>query len=473
MNIRAGRVLVVGDLILDRYWKGDTHRISPEAPVPVVAVRAVDEFLGGAANVAANIASIGGNVTLIGAVGNDADGATIRDVSSSKGVEPDFVVLEGLSTIVKLRVVSQQQQLVRIDFEPPELPSVGPEILDRVRTHLADNQVLMISDYAKGSAACAPELISLARAAGKTVVVDPKNIDFSIYSGASLLTPNLSEFVRAAGPCGSLGVLKSRALELINDLGLGAILITRGAEGMTLVEASGDCVHLDAHGHEVFDVTGAGDTVCAVVAACLSGGGKLPEAIQLANTAAGLVVSKFGTATVSKAELEAATMRFAQRPQGALSVPELLDLRQTARTRGERVVMTNGCFDVLHEGHVRFLQTARARGDRLIVALNTDESVRKLKGATRPLNCLASRIAVLAALECVDWVVSFEEETPQALIEKILPDLLVKGGDYEQAQIVGRDAVVAAGGQVCVLPYLEGCSTTSLIARLRQLEGVE
>lgn len=464
-RLPAARVLVVGDVILDRYWYGATRRISPEAPVPVVSIDAVEERVGGAANVAANAAALDASTALIGVIGDDDEGRRLAELCAARGIGAELLRCPERRTIVKLRVVSQHQQLLRIDFERDAAVGHGSTLVDAVRSRLAACDVVVLSDYAKGTLHDVSGIIGAARAAGKPVVVDPKGADFARYGGAALLTPNLHEFEAVVGRCVDDADLVARARALCRQCEIDAVLVTRGDAGMSLVDAS-RAVHLAADARDVYDVTGAGDTVCAVTAVALAAGLDLAVAIALANTAAGLVVGKFGAASVTRAELDAALLDQAGVRRGVLTPAELLAARQQARRRGETVVMTNGCFDLLHEGHVRFLAQARALGDRLIVAVNDDDSVTALKGAGRPLNTLASRMHVLAALTGVDWVVPFAGATPAALIADVLPDVLVKGGDYTVDAIAGAAAVMAAGGRVQVLDYHAGHSTTALAVRL-------
>ncbi|MGR8918713.1 MAG: bifunctional D-glycero-beta-D-manno-heptose-7-phosphate kinase/D-glycero-beta-D-manno-heptose 1-phosphate adenylyltransferase HldE [Gammaproteobacteria bacterium] len=470
--LAKARVLVVGDLILDRYWSGATSRISPEAPVPVVLVEDVEQRVGGAANVAANIAAVGGKATLVGVVGADADGEALAGLCRDVGVEPAFLTSQTCATTVKLRVVSQRQQLVRLDFEAMPSDCLS-DVAAAAAERLDECDVVVVSDYAKGAAMGAADIIAAAHGAGKAVVVDPKGTDFSRYAGASVVTPNLKEFEAVAGDCRDESELVTRAERLLSEFDLGALLVTRGAQGMSLVERGGRVEHMRAEAHEVFDVTGAGDTVCGLVAAALAAGCSLADAATLANTAAGLVVGRFGAATVGPAEIDAALVTQAGVRRGVLSPAELGEECRKARRRGERIVMTNGCFDILHAGHVRYLAAARELGQRLVVAVNDDASVAGLKGADRPVNDLASRMQVLAALGAVDWVVPFAEETPRDLIASVLPDVLVKGGDYQPGEIAGGAEVEAAGGRVVVLDYHEGYSTSSVIEQIAGSRGSE
>ena len=464
-------VLVVGDVMLDRYWHGSTSRISPEAPVPVVHVRQNEVRPGGAGNVAINISALQASSTLVGVTGDDEAADSLCHSLESAGVRCLFQRLAGISTITKLRIISRHQQLIRLDFEDGFEQFDTAALLQAYRGALADCGAVVISDYGKGTLEPLRALIDEARAAGKPVLVDPKRKDFAPYAGASLITPNLQEFESVVGACRSEAELVEKGLELIGRHEIGALLITRGEQGMTLLRAGQPELHLPAQAREVFDVTGAGDTVIAVLAAALASGEGLAEATALANIAAGIVVAKLGTATASVPEIRRAIAGRREAGYGVMSEEQLLTAVEEARTQGERIVMTNGCFDILHAGHVRYLAQAHRLGDRLIVAVNDDESVRRLKGEGRPINSLDRRMAVLAALESVDWVVPFTEDTPERVICAVMPDVLVKGGDYRPEQIAGHDCVVAAGGAVQILGFEDGVSTTRIIEAIRGRDG--
>ena len=466
-DFSRARVLVAGDLMLDRYWYGVTGRISPEAPVPVVRVEQEEHRPGGGANVALNIAALGASARLLGLVGDDAAGQDLERLLGQAGVVCAFERQAGFPTITKLRVLSRHQQLIRLDFENGFPPQAGASLGERLDQYLAEVDLVVLSDYAKGTLTDLPDLIQRIRAAGKPVLVDPKQRDFTQYRGASLMTPNLAELEAMVGPCPDHADLEQRGMGLIQALELGALLVTRGEKGMSLLRPGRPPIHMPTRAQEVYDVTGAGDTVIAVLAASLAAGLSLPDATRLANHAAGLVVGKLGTATVSVPELEAAVHEHRMARRGLVSEDELMVLRQGARARGETLVFTNGCFDILHAGHVAYLEEASRLGNRLVVAVNVDETVRRLKGSGRPVNSLERRMAVLAALACVDWVVPFAEETPERLICRLRPDLLVKGGDNDPAQIPGAACVQEAGGQVLALSYLDNCSTTGLIEQIQ------
>ena len=465
-SFEPARVLIAGDVMLDRYWYGPTARISPEAPVPVVKVEEVEERPGGAANVAVNIATLGGRVRVLGVAGADEAATTLEIKLRRLGVACELIRQAGQATITKLRVLSRNQQLLRLDFEDG-FPGFAPSTLQECfAAHLPDSDVVVLSDYHKGALREVEALIRVARAAGKPVLVDPKGRDFDRYRGATLLTPNLAEFEMVAGPCRNEGELTERGQALRERLELEALLITRGEQGMTLLRAGAEPLHLAARAREVYDVTGAGDTVIATLAAGLAAGLDWPTATLLANLAAGIVVGKLGAASVTVSELRRALYEHEEPPRGVLDEAHLLRTVADAKAHGETIVMTNGCFDILHAGHVTYLEQAKRLGNRLIVAVNADATVRRLKGSDRPVNPLTQRMRVLAGLAAVDWVVPFDEDTPERLIRAVQPDYLVKGGDNDPAHIPGNHAVWDAGGQVVVMDYLEGCSTTRTIARI-------
>ncbi len=468
--LERARLLVVGDVMLDRYWHGGTSRISPEAPVPVVRVGESEDRPGGAANVALNIAALGGHVALAGLVGDDDNARLLSDRLEGSDVSTHFQRSPEIPTITKLRVMSRSQQLIRLDFEDSLAGIDTGEMLGRVEAALPDSDLVILSDYGKGTLGRVEELIALVSASGKRVLVDPKGSDFHRYRGASVITPNLGEFEAVVGACHDDAELAAKGERLRAELELEALLITRSEKGMTLIRADHAPLHLPTHAREVFDVTGAGDTVIGVLGLALAAGHGYPEAVTLANLAAGLVVAKPGTATLSVAELYTALHGDKLAEFGAIDAATLVEAVRAAQARGERVVMTNGCFDILHAGHVAYLEQARRLGDRLIVAVNDDASVARLKGPRRPINTLARRMQVLASLSAVDWVVAFGEETPARLIEAVLPDVLVKGGDYRPEEIAGGEAVIANGGEVKVLGFEDGVSTTAMIATILDRE---
>ena len=461
-------VLVVGDVMLDRYWHGPATRISPEAPVPVVNVKQIEERPGGAANVALNIAALGASSTVVGLVGEDEAAQAIQDSLRSVHIKTDFIAVPDIPTITKLRVLSRHQQLIRLDFEESFAEVDSAAIMKNMTKALTgENPVVVFSDYNKGSLSDIQNMIQLAKSRGAKVLVDPKGSDFEKYRGATLLTPNLSEFEEVVGHCKTDQELFERATQLVIDLQLDALLVTRSEHGMTLIRENVAPFHLPTQAQEVFDVTGAGDTVMAVLAASIAAGSSFEDACALANAGAGVVVGKIGTSTVNTIELANAVYSQQEIGFGVLTEEQLKLSVKLAQHRGEKVVMTNGCFDILHAGHVSYLNTAREQGDRLIVAVNSDQSVRGLKGEGRPVNPVDRRMLVLAGLGAVDWVVEFTEDTPQRLIAGVLPDLLVKGGDYKPEEIAGGKEVIANGGEVRVLQFKDGCSTSEIIKTIR------
>jgi D-beta-D-heptose 7-phosphate kinase/D-beta-D-heptose 1-phosphate adenosyltransferase len=457
------QVLVVGDLMLDRYWHGSASRISPEAPVPIVNVGQSEDRIGGAGNVALNVASLGAGACIVGVVGKDDAAESLRARLVSAGIHCDFQVSETKPTITKLRVISRHQQLLRLDFE--ELFAVDDcnQLPQKTEALLSNVGALVLSDYAKGALNDPQSLIALAVQHGVPVLVDPKGTDFERYRGATLLTPNLAEFEAVVGNCPSEQVLVDKGASLLDSLEIDALLITRSEQGMTLLRKGMPALHLPARAREVFDVTGAGDTVISVLATALAAGEALPDAVAMANIAAGIVVGKLGTATVSMPELRRAISQEQGSERGVVNEEQLMVDVADARAHGEKIVFTNGCFDILHAGHVGYLEQARKQGDRLILAINSDASVTRLKGQGRPINPVERRMAVLAGLEAVDWVVSFEDDTPERLLELIKPDILVKGGDYSHKEVVGWEIVEGYGGEIEVLDFLDDCSTTAIV----------
>lgn len=467
----TGRVAVVGDVMLDRYWSGPSSRISPEAPVPVVRVTGREDRAGGAANVAINIAALGAPCNLVGIVGEDEAGERLTELVEQCHVDTNFIKAADLPTITKLRVLSRNQQLLRVDFEEGYQSVDQGRMLQALRQAIRNAKAVICSDYGKGALSSVPAMIKIANDAGIPVLVDPKGTDFNRYRHATLLTPNLSEFEAVAGKVKDNDDLVQKALKMIADYELKALLVTRSEDGMSLIRPDTAPVHLPTRAREVYDVTGAGDTVIATLAASLASGIDLVSSCEIANRAAGIVVGKLGTATVSVDELRAELTGDTGPVKGILSEEDLVKTVTALKARGKRLVMTNGCFDILHRGHVDYLRRARALGDYLIVAVNSDRSVQALKGPTRPIVPLEGRMQVLESLECVDFVVPFDEDTPQRLIGRVLPDVLVKGGDYRVEDIAGHVEVQQNGGQVIILPFVEGCSTTNIVRRIQDAKS--
>ena len=470
------KILVIGDVMLDRYWQGDSQRISPEAPVPVVKISSNDDKVGGAANVARNIAHLDGKVTLMGIVGDDENAALMEAMLSQENIESALIRQSEQPTITKLRVISRHQQVVRLDFEEHFASHHAKALKERFAQCIDDFDFVVFSDYNKGTLAEVSEMIRIARQHNKPVLVDPKTDDLSKYSGATVITPNLKEFIHAGGQTDSEQSIAESARALMTRCQIDSILLTRSEQGMSMITHD-QKTDMPAQVLEVADVTGAGDTVIATLAIMLAAGSPIAEAAKIANLAAGIVVAKLGAATVSPEELyHVANKALFASKQSHYQTPieDVLQHIRFARLSGEKIVFTNGCFDILHAGHVHYLEQAKALGDRLVVGLNSDESVNRLKGPTRPVNSFENRATVLTGLASVDWVVPFGEklgdqydDTPYYLIEKVLPDVLVKGGDYTVDNIVGANLVQAKGGQVAVIEFLDGCSTTRIIEKIQ------
>jgi D-beta-D-heptose 7-phosphate kinase/D-beta-D-heptose 1-phosphate adenosyltransferase len=459
--------LIVGDIMLDRYWRGDTSRVSPEAPIPVVHVRDTQERPGGAGNVALNVKALGCEVTLMGMVGNDADGDLLESILCEAGVNCVLQRTMIAPTVTKLRLLSRNQQLIRIDFEEEPVTFSPEKQLEIFKQQLAHVDIVIMSDYRKGALQNAVELINAARAANVPVFIDPKQHTFAAYRGATLLTPNMKEFTSVVGPVTDLADIEAKAREQLHEHDIEAILLTRSEQGMSLITKNEPMCSIPTQAKEVFDVTGAGDTVIATLAMAIAAKQSWPAAMALANLAAGISISKVGAATVSVPELRRELNRDQLSAGGIVSVQQLQQLIEDAKAHGETVVMTNGCFDLLHAGHIAYLEEAKKLGQRLIVAVNDDASVQILKGPERPINTLEHRMAVLAGLRAVDWVIPFSQDTPEALICQLLPNILVKGGDYQVDEVAGAGCVQKNGGEVKILCFKEGLSTSNVVKKIQ------
>ena len=468
------RILCVGDVMLDHFVYGTVERISPEAPVPVLKVNRETHMLGGAGNVARNIAALGARVTLISVVGDDVPGHTIsRLIADEPNVEATLVMVPSRQTSLKVRHVASNQQMLRIDRETTS--PLGSEDEDRLydafAKELPSAAIVILSDYAKGvlSPSVIKRLCTEARLQKKLVVADPKNSDFSRYSGVNILTPNAKELSAATGmPIADDESAEGAATKAIKSAALDAVLVTRSEHGMTLAVKGQATSHYAAQAREVFDVSGAGDTVIATFAVALASGASMPHAASLANVAAGIVVGKAGTAVVRPDELAQALQSEDLKGVGSKirAMSAARDAVATWRARGQKIGFTNGCFDLVHPGHISLLSQARSQCDRLVVGLNTDASVRRLKGASRPINAEMARSVVLAALESVDMVILFDEDTPIDLIRMFRPDVLVKGADYTVDKVVGGDFVTSYGGRVHLADLTPGQSTTRIVERM-------
>ena len=461
-EIIGRRILVVGDMMVDTYHSGTVSRISPEAPIPVVRVSNSYSTLGGAANVARNISALRSRPIVVGARGEDANGQLMESLFQQLQIEC-HLSLTDYPTITKTRIVGNRQQVVRVDFESSDMqfsPAFYQPVLSQVDQHLDDTDMVVISDYGKGfcSNFLCQQIISKAKKAKKQVIVDPKGSDWEKYKGADIITPNLKELSDVIGKVvpNEDKAVEQAARSLESRFEIAAVLVTRSEKGMTLVSGE-EVIHLRTEAREVFDVSGAGDTVVATLAVALGSGLSMRESMVLANRAAGIVVGKAGTQPILLEELNAAKEGNSSRK--LVDVNTLQERLRQVKAQGGKVVFTNGCFDVLHAGHVTYLQKARQLGDLLVVGLNTDVSVKRLKGPSRPINNEWARAVVLASLSCVDYVVLFEEDTPYDLIKAVRPDILVKGSDYKVEDVVGREFA----SEVRLIDFVEGYSSTKII----------
>lgn len=467
-KLKGKKILVLGDVMLDTYHIGKVNRISPEAPVPVVRVTRSYSVLGGASNVARNLLGLGCVPMVIGGLGRDADGERMKQMFAELGIEARCCETD-CPTITKTRIIGNHQQIVRIDFEDEkyELPvEAEEELLSAARELVGQADVVVISDYGKGicNARICGEVIRMAKECGKRVIVDPKGVEWNKYHGATIITPNTKELSMVYGEdvANCDGAIHEAAKSVMERYDLSALLVTRSEKGMSYVAGDKE-LDIPTEAREVYDVSGAGDTVVATLAAALAADMEVDDAIKLANKAAGIVVGKMGTSPVLFDDLQAELVA-GNLTGKILDREQVGDLMKLLRMQNRKVVFTNGCFDILHKGHVVYLEKAKRLGDVLVVGLNTDASVRRLKGESRPINPQEARAAVMAALESVDYVVMFDEDTPADLIRDVMPDVLVKGGDYKIEDIVGRENA----GQTVTIPFEEGFSTTNIINRSRQ-----
>lgn len=472
--LKNAKVLVIGDIMLDQYIYGDTSRISPEAPVPVVRKHDFENKPGGAGNVALNISKLGAKVSLLAMCGNDPEAEILNQYLKNNQID-NYLIRTTLPTIKKTRILSKHQQLLRIDTESSYTDLDHSELLQKAKELIDLHDTIVLSDYAKGTLTpVLQEIIEIARSKDKKVIVDPKEANLSRYKNAHWITPNLNEFLSSSDKSSDDISLEKRANKLISDNNFDGILLTRSEKGMSLYSKNEQPIHLPAKVREVYDVTGAGDTVIALMATGLSVTDNLNLVIEIANTAAGIVVGKMGAAYVTpdeiKNEIRHTEFNDSTRKFGIIDQQQLQNELQIARLGGEKIVFTNGCFDILHAGHVKYLEEAKALGDRLIVAVNSDNSVKKLKGDKRPIIPLQQRMQLLASLRFVDWVVAFEEETPEKLICTLLPDNLVKGGDYKENEIAGYQCVKDNGGIVSTLSFTDDISTSNIIKKIKHTD---
>ena len=465
------KVLVVGDIMLDSYWQGATQRISPEAPVPVVQVNDMTKRIGGSGNVAMNITSLGGDASLYALTGDDVYGRELAELLTESGIRNFCQVEPNIQTTSKLRVLSQHQQLIRLDFEKPHHEVDISPLLDQYEQGLAAADVVVISDYAKGLLEDAQPFIQLANKHSVPVLIDPKKDSFANYAGAWLLTPNQKEFESVVGRVSNQTELEDKAREIIEQHNIHGLLITQGEKGMTLVVDQQPVEHFPAHAKEVYDVTGAGDTVIAALSVAAASGYELKDAVNLSCKAAAIVVGRVGTSSVTVEDIQELDRQESSKlsaiNEKIMDQPGCLQTVEHFRQHGKKIVFTNGCFDLIHAGHVLYLEAAAKLGDLLVVAVNTDESVRLLKGQDRPVNDLADRMQVLAGLASVDIVVGFSEQTPERLICEIQPDILVKGGDYAVDQIAGRQCA----REIHLIDFIDGKSSSGIVEKILNNQG--
>ena len=474
-RLNATKLLVVGDIMLDRFLYGHVERISPEAPIPVFRLDREEKMLGGAGNVVRNLLALGTKASLVCVIGDDACGHEITSLVSQEAQLVPYLIMEkGRTSTSKTRYVASGQQLLRSDQETTA--SLGVALRTRLEStivaEIPSAHAVVLSDYGKGvlDVELSQTIIAAAKKAKVPVFVDPKQRDVSVYAGATVLSPNLKELAAACGVDGfaDQDALVKAAAALALQHRFQYVLVTQGEHGMSLVDAQGLVIHVEAQAHEVYDVSGAGDTSIATLAASYAAGATMPQAVELANIAAGIVVARRGTAVVHQTDISAAlyAYRAAELQHKILPTSAAKDTVANWRRDGLRIGFTNGCFDIMHAGHVSLLTDAKSRCDKLIVAMNTDASVRALKGSSRPVNGEMDRAQILAALSMVDMVVLFNEETPLKLLELLKPDLLMKGADYTKEQVVGWQLVEAYGGSIELIPLKEGYSTTNIIRKV-------
>lgn len=469
-----GRAAILGDVMLDRFIYGKVERISPEAPIPVLNIERETDMPGGAANVARNLSSLGARALLVGIVGDDPWGAELSiQLAQLAGIEIHLVEDRSRPTTVKTRFVADGQQVLRADQEHSKAlsPQIERSVLTAFQSVVAGSDIVILSDYAKGvlSNSLAQDAIAIARRAGKKIVTDPKSESFEKYRGATILTPNRYELEAACGiECATDEAVVRGARQILEKGICEIVVVTRGKDGMSIIQSNGDIEHLRTTAKEVFDVSGAGDTVVATIAAAIAAGAGVGEACMLANLAAGIVIGKQGTATATPDEIAAALSPYHDPldPYKLFAWDRVVRLARDWRINGLKVAFTNGCFDLLHPGHISLIDQARREADRLIVGINSDDSVRRLKGPERPLQSATARATVLASLKSVDAVVIFDEDTPLQLIDVLEPDVLVKGADYTADQVVGADLVSNRGGRVFLATLLPGHSTTNTLTRV-------
>jgi len=458
-------ILVIGDVMLDEYWFGNCNKISPEAPVPVTKIINKNFKVGGAGNVALNLAEINSNVALVSTIGKDVEGKIIKKILNNKNIDLNFKEVDDCQTIKKLRIFSKHHQMIRLDFESKK-EKYKIKLDNKLKKKIDNHKLVLISDYEKGSLMEVKKIINYAKLKSKLIIIDPKGNDFSKYKGASILTPNIYEFTQIVGVIKNKSMLIKKARDLIKKSSLIGLLITQGKNGMTFVSKD-KVIHKNSLVQDIYDVTGAGDTVIAIFSAYLNLGKTYEESMDMANIAASIVIKKIGTSTASKKEIDEIYELKNKKPNKKIYISnsDILQKVETIKKRNKKIILTNGCFDVIHAGHIHLLENAKKLGDFLIVAINSDKSIKALKGNNRPINKLSARIEVLKALACVDLIITFDELTPLKIIKMISPDYLVKGGDYKIKDVIGAAIVKANKGKVKIIKIKKGFSTTKILQK--------
>ena len=458
------KILVIGDVMLDEYWFGNSDRISPEAPTPIINVVKKEYRIGGAGNVALNLFELGTNVTLACSIGKDLEGKILKNILKKKFLK-NYFLIKKCKTIKKLRIFCQNNQMIRLDIESNK-DEYKIKLDKNLKKQIDKSNLVILSDYGKGALSDVKNIIKYAKSKRKLIIIDPKGSNFLKYSNASILTPNYKEFLNVVGEVKNKTDFKKKSRNLIKKIKIKGLLITQGKDGMTLVTKD-KIIHRKSFAQDVFDVTGAGDTVIAAFSSYLINGNSLVKSMEMANIAASIVIKKIGTATANKKEIEEILNHtdIKLNKKYYKNEKDLFKLLQHIKSKNKKIVLTNGCFDILHPGHIHLLQEAKKLGNFLIVAINSDNSVNKLKGSGRPFNKLSSRIKMLTSLVCVDLVISFNEISPENIIKKISPDILIKGGDYKVNNIIGGNYVKSYNGQVKVIKLKKGHSTSKILSR--------
>lgn len=467
------KIVIIGDPILDKYISGETNRISPEAPVPILKVKEENYSVGGAANVASNLANLGINTNYIFPYGEDLNSKVLLNLCLKHNVNCLPIKLDKYKTPLKVRNISMGQQLLRTDYNDHPYKLNADLIIKKIN-NIKNIDLLVLSDYQKGTLHEVNKIIEFSKDKNIKVIIDPKGDDFSKYKGSYLIKPNFKEFELIVGKISNLKDLEKKAFKLISELDINALLITKGNQGMSLIENNKDPIHIEAEISEVYDVTGAGDTVLAALAASIVIKNNLYQSSLIANVSGSLAVKNFGTFLVSNEKLnkvliEKDTKKPKNNKRIFVNIGELCKVLDHDKKADKKIVFTNGCFDILHIGHLRYLKEAKSLGDILIVGLNDDQSIKNIKGKTRPINNINVRSEMLSNLDFIDYIVTFSEDTPKFIINKILPDLLVKGGDYKENEIVGAKKVLSYGGEVKIIPLTEGFSTSNIIKKITDL----